>query len=1093
MSHANGAKRALSFGASRDLQAPPFAPRALCRAIRIACALGTAAASIPAMADCGFTGSEILAPTTNTGDCSVTSRLLVAAPLSNEGTISVLDGVRLDNKSTILNSGLIATSGQFSGGGTLTNTGSLHIDAGGSAVIAQSTNLNKGTLTGGTWALQAGDKLSTAATLDFESGSIQTNAASILLSGAATFFADIDQLSRNEGSLIVQNGRTYEVVTPLVNTGVLGAHAGGTLTNTAGIENTGTIEIHGGALNGKGQLDNRGTLSVFDSTVVLANSKAFDALKSTLVSGGRWIVESSDTGVASLRIGQGEIKTNFADIALIGAGARLEGLASLRDNAGKLLIERHDLLLRADDDGNETSLFFNAASGSIEIGEHGTLQVIGAKNDGSLTIHGELRAQSLTSEKAGTFDNRGVLRLEGAPDGTKSHIHRSGNFVVDDTTESATLTGGTWHLVGANSVLEFRDSENIQTNAANVILDGEGATFGQLTRHLVRNEGSLTFAGRRTDTLAGKFLRNEGSLTVQDSRLTVTDSGDLISGKAGVTLAGGSWTIAANFGSEAELVLQSAGKASQIHTNAAQVTLRGSGARFAQLDTLELNTGTLRIEDGKTFSALSKSFDNEGSLIIGAGGQFLSKGQVLNTGTLEVSGEFNSNLTNSGTVIVAGDLIAGRSGNLDSSSKLGQALKGGRWRVVDDGVSAGALTLGTGDIVINEADVELAGPNVRFTQLDRLERNLGSLSLGGTRFQINAAKFRNEGTLAVAADAILHSRFGFTNTGLLAIDGLLEGDGRLTNEGVVRVTDSTVQLANVRELDRGVLAGGTWEVVATGASPGASLTLESGDIIDNQASVRLSGQHARFAQLDRLQTNGGSLVFEHDSRYTIDAPLHNTGTLIVRDGAHVNGKNSLVNSGVLDIDLTSALTGGGSLLIDGGLVRVDGKLAKSSVLMRGGELVGSGTIEADVLIEGGTLNPGNSPGILHIDGDYMMSGGALRIEVAGLAEGEFDRLLIGGNALFTHGALVFDFDSWTAPRPDSLTIDFLDARSITGLELLDISFLGLQPGFEFALDAGRGALSLSKLNPSPVPVPAAAWLFATGLAMLTARRRVARR
>ena len=43
-----------------------------------------------------------------------------------------------------------------------------------------------------------------------------------------------------------------------------------------------------------------------------------------------------------------------------------------------------------------------------------------------------------------------------------------------------------------------------------------------------------------------------------------------------------------------------------------------------------------------------------------------------------------------------------------------------------------------------------------------------------------------------------------------------------------------------------------------------------------------------------------------------------------------------------------------------------------------------GTVHGDLLQQGGTLAPGNSPGLTTITGDYTLAGGVLELELAGL-------------------------------------------------------------------------------------------------------------
>ncbi len=87
--------------------------------------------------------------------------------------------------------------------------------------------------------------------------------------------------------------------------------------------------------------------------------------------------------------------------------------------------------------------------------------------------------------------------------------------------------------------------------------------------------------------------------------------------------------------------------------------------------------------------------------------------------------------------------------------------------------------------------------------------------------------------------------------------------------------------------------------------------------------------------------------------------------------------------------------------------------------------------DANLVQVGGTLAPGNSPGTTEIEGDYtIMDAGTLEIEVEGTAEGEFDELLVGGNATLD-GTLEIQVEGHYEPDVGD-TIIVLTAASISG-------------------------------------------------------------
>jgi hypothetical protein len=103
----------------------------------------------------------------------------------------------------------------------------------------------------------------------------------------------------------------------------------------------------------------------------------------------------------------------------------------------------------------------------------------------------------------------------------------------------------------------------------------------------------------------------------------------------------------------------------------------------------------------------------------------------------------------------------------------------------------------------------------------------------------------------------------------------------------------------------------------------------------------------------------------------------------------------------------------------GGATQVDGTLAATSqgtVEIDSGTLSGTGSIAGNI-INAGQVNPGDSPGTLSISGNYTQtSAGALNIELAGSAAGQFDRLGVSGTATLD-GTLAISLVSPFFPLP----------------------------------------------------------------------------
>jgi PEP-CTERM motif len=157
-----------------------------------------------------------------------------------------------------------------------------------------------------------------------------------------------------------------------------------------------------------------------------------------------------------------------------------------------------------------------------------------------------------------------------------------------------------------------------------------------------------------------------------------------------------------------------------------------------------------------------------------------------------------------------------------------------------------------------------------------------------------------------------------------------------------------------------------------------------------------------------------------------------------------------------------------------------------------GVLAGTGTLVSPriELRDGGMIAPGNSPGTLHLLGDLTVKGGVLELQVAGA--GDYDVLDVSGALTFSGGTINLAFiDGFLPKAGDSFTL--LQASSIQGLALAQLSFTGVAAGFQYSVDPSGGLLTFQALNDAlPVPEPGT-WMLAllglVGLRGLALRRR----
>lgn len=221
-------------------------------------------------------------------------------------------------------------------------------------------------------------------------------------------------------------------------------------------------------------------------------------------------------------------------------------------------------------------------------------------------------------------------------------------------------------------------------------------------------------------------------------------------------------------------------------------------------------------------------------------------------------------------------------------------------------------------------------------------------------------------------------------------------------------------------------------------------------------------QSGRLSSADRTITvQPGGVVEIHDDASMKNSglssqPIQNNGTVqkttgtgtgsVVTDfsASFFNNSNGLVHAGSGTLEFAIPITGnGGDWQIDAGATLLAARAPSFSpgFQINGGSVRGSGTLIVHTFDNlGGTIEPGDSPGILTIaasadpalPGTYVQGAGAtLEIEIGGASPGsQHDQLIIEGNATLDGKLRVTAIDGFSPQVGDSFTI--LTAASVVG-------------------------------------------------------------
>jgi T5SS/PEP-CTERM-associated repeat protein len=232
-------------------------------------------------------------------------------------------------------------------------------------------------------------------------------------------------------------------------------------------------------------------------------------------------------------------------------------------------------------------------------------------------------------------------------------------------------------------------------------------------------------------------------------------------------------------------------------------------------------------------------------------------------------------------------------------------------------------------------------------------------------------------------------------------------------------------------------------------------------------------------------TNGGQVVAGGTVFGSTVGPTGSSSILVDGTGSKLNAGSNDILLGINN-DLNPANTNHGTATLN---VRNGGEVTGNVTLGQGGTLRGNGTVTGNVLNQGGTIQPGNSPGTLHVLGNYTQNKGIIEIEVAGASA--FDVLDVSMDVALDDVLIRFIFTGGYSPLAGD-TYEFLKSGtgSISNLNPLYEVF-GLQPGFDYTVGGGQNGLTLVAINNGvAVPEPGSLALLAIAfLGLVSVRGR----
>jgi hypothetical protein len=776
-------------------------------------------------------------PTTNSGTIEATGGAVTFTntTVNNTGGTISATGQNLELTNSTVNGGTITLTGtsdlQLNGGtvqaGTLTNSATGTIEA-----LSFTTDTLGGTITnpaggqvkidnGAVLNLQAGNYTGLGAVTLNSTG----NATELVIKGGnATLSGGSLTLSNNAnnfifGSVVTDTLTNQETISgagsigngnlTLVNSGTINANqsAGLTIQTNGGTTNTGTIEATAGTVTFTNTTVNNtgGTISATGENLELTNST---------VNGGTITL----TGTSDLQLNGGTVQAGTLTNSATGT---IEALSFTNDTLGGTITNPTGGVVKIDNGatlnlqtgtysklgaitlnstGNFTELALKGgpvtlSGGSVTMSNSADNFILGSGTTNVLTNQETIQgAGNIGNNSMGLINSGTIIANQGTPliiqpnsmgfSNTGTLQVSTGDVMHVETGPftnflGGTLTGGTYNVSGTLEIDELGTAGGeITTNAANIIMNGTGASFvdaglkSVLTNLNTNATGSsFTIEGGSNFTTVGDFTNN-GTLTVGGGT-TFNVNGNLTN-ITGTTLSGGTYNLTG---------ILKANNASGITTNSATITLTGSGA-------LENQSGANALAGLATNSSGA-------SFTINGGANFTTVGNFTNNGTLGVGSSTSKFTVN---------------GNLTNFS--GTTLTGGTYNLT------GALQFNGANIKTNAANITMTGASAKI--IDQSSNN------GLANFATNSAT----GSFTTASGFTLTTAGSFTNAGTLTIGTgstfTVGGTGSLTQTGGTTTDNGTLSVGSLFGLNGGsVFGSGTIKGNVTNAAlitPGTATT-----------------------------------------------------------------------------------------------------------------------------------------------------------------------------------------------------------------------------------------------------------------------------
>ncbi len=875
---------------------------------------------------------------------SATSLWLGSGTLA--ASINGLGSVTIGNASTLTYGGSMSLAGSMT-----VDHGSLNLAPGatitsGVSYIAKTTGSSASAVVSGSgvnWTTPGGLYIGGSDTASGGTGSLTVNS-----SGSLNFGGTLKLW--NQGTLTLGNG---------------GAITAGSIDSSTGSFNfnDGTLTVSGGVYMQSGTLTINGSTAASSPLLVLAAGATTSGIVNAVI---------GSTGTGSVSVVGGSVFTNSGTLTL-GNAVGSVGTLTISGTNSTWTASSSNIIVG----GSGTGALSVLAGGMLSDGGSQSNLTIGqyAGSSGTVTVSGTGSTMTI-GNYINVSSGKLMITNGGSVVSGGSSIFSGGGVIGESASVGAVVVDGANSIWTAQSIgVGYTGTGSLTVTGGGTVVDNFQLTLGE------GSLGSLTISGSGSSlsatstfgvihaligysTSATVDVLNGGSFTTTGAEV------DSDSGTAVVTISGnGSKWINPTDLYIGGTFLGSGGSGSLSINNSASLSVSG----LLQL----WDHGALTLDSGGTitahsFARLGPFSFNDGTLTVSGGAYTQSSGVLtINGSTATASPLFvlAGNATTSGIAGVSLGSVAGRQASISVLSGADLANTGTASLGSASGATGTVLISGAGSTWSQSGAFYVGGSDTNSAGTGSLTvNNTASLNIGGT------LKLWSQGTLNLDTGGAITTHNFDRSTGTVNLNG-----GTITVSGGTYTQSSGVLTISGASNPTFILAGGATTSGVTSAIVGntgsGALTILSGSSLSysgdsivasatgSVGAVTVSGTNSLWSMSGNLYVGGSS------------SGAGGTASLTVASGSTVYVGGMLEVYGSSTVSVASGGTFTAASLLAPGQLTNNGSLYTNVTVPTGGTLAGNGTIHGAVTFQdGSTLAPGNSPGLVTVNGDATWSG-----------------------------------------------------------------------------------------------------------------------